>query len=89
MDFKVENDMVRFRGKGCISLLENCTASEINFISIGCIAFILEEIQSLGIEKYILGIRPMPRRGTKDSGKKINIVRVISVIFFFIRKLGL
>lgn len=69
MDFKVENDMVRFRGKGCISLLENHMASEINFISIGCIAFILEETQSLGIEKYILGIRPMPRRGTKDSGK--------------------
>ena len=43
-------------------------ASEINFI--GCIAFILEEIQSLGIEKYILGIIPLPRRDTKDSGKK-------------------
>lgn len=52
MDFKVENDMVRFRGKGCISLLENCMASEINFISIGCIAFTLEEIQSLGREIY-------------------------------------
>lgn len=68
MDFKVENDMVRFRSKGYISLLENRMASEINFI--GCIAFILEEIQSLGIEKYILGIIPMPRRDTKDSGKK-------------------
>ena len=68
MDFKVENDMVRFRSKGYISLLENRMASEINCI--GCIAFILEEIQSLGIEKYILGIIPMPRRDTKDSGKK-------------------
>ena len=70
MDFKVENDTVRFRGKGCISLLENRMASEINFISIGCMAFILEKTQSLGIEKYILGIRPMPTRGTKDSEKK-------------------
>lgn len=70
MDFKVENDMVGFRGKGYISLLENRVASEISFISIGCVAFILEEIQSLGIEKYILGVIPMPRRDTKDSGKK-------------------
>lgn len=68
MVFKVENDMVRFKSKGYISLLENRMASEINFI--GCIAFILEEIQSLGIEKYILGIIPLPRRDTKDSGKK-------------------
>lgn len=70
MVFKVENDMVRFKSKGYISLLENRMASEINFI--GCIAFILEEIQSRNreIEKYILGIIPMPRRDTKDSGKK-------------------